>query len=194
MTQLFFFLTVGAVFLVVLYFLVATDNASPEGSGDALVEARQALNLLQSSLSPELIVRIFTREDLDFAKSTGSSAIKDLFLQERRRVALHWVARVRRHVLSLKQFHSREARRFAQLDARSEIALAFDFASLLLACRLLQIVFYVRGPYAAPRIVGLATGAGGKVCDVSERCLAFLGPVKVGTLRRGSAGGSAAVS
>lgn len=194
MIQVILFLILGAGFLVLLYFFAGRKDARPEGGAEVLVQARQALNSLQTGLlPPELIVRVFAREDLEFVNSVGAPGVEALFLSERKRVALRWVAHVRKQVLSLKHFHSGQSRIYARLDARTEIALAFDFASLLIACRILQIVFYLRGPYAAPKMVQKAVGVAGKVCAVSQRCLAFLGPAKTGPLRNDSAGDSAAI-
>lgn len=193
--QLALFLILGAGFLFLLYFFAGRADARAERGADALLEAREALNSLQSGLlPPDLIVRVFARDDLNFITSIKSAKIEGAFLGERKRIALQWVAQVRKQVLNLRRFHSGQSRRYAQLNARTEIALAFDFGGLLIVCRILQIVFYVRGPYAAPRIVNRAVGAAGKVCSVSERCLAFLSPVNAGGLRGRSTGGNAAVS
>jgi hypothetical protein len=192
--QAILFLVLGAGLLVLLYLFAGRKDPRPEGGAEALVQARQALNSLQTGLlPPELIVRIFAREDLEFVNSVSSPGVQKLFLSERKRVALRWVAHVRKQVLSLKDFHSGQSRIYARLEARTEIALAFDFAGLLVACRILQIVFYLRGPYAAPKIVQRAVGVAGSVCAVSQGSLAFLGPVKAGPLRRDSAGNGAAI-
>jgi len=193
-TQLVLFLILGAGFLCLLYFFAGRAGARAERGADALLEAREALNSLQSGLlPPDLIVRIFARDDLNFITSMESPKIEGVFLRERRRIALQWVAQVRKQVLNLKRFHSGESRRYAQLNPRTEIALAFDFAALLIACRVLQIVFYLRGPYAASGIVNRAVGAAGKVCVVSERSLAFLRSTNAGGLGGRSTGGSAAL-
>jgi hypothetical protein len=192
--QVLLFFLLGAGLLILLYLLAGRSDARPEGSAKALVGARQALDSLQTGLLPaELVGRIFARDDLQFVLSTGSPRIKKLFLDERRCVALRWVEHVRKRVLSLRRFHSGQSRGYAQLDIRTEIALAIDFAKLLTACRILQIVFYLRGPYAAPKMVEKAVGVAGKVCGISQQCLAFLGPARGGTIGRDSAGNSAAV-
>lgn len=175
MIQLILFLLLGAGFAVLLYFFARRSAIRPEGGAAALVSARQALNSLQDNLLPgELVQRVFAREDLEFVKTVGSRSIREAFVCERKHVALRWVGQVRKHVLSLKQFHSGRSRFYAQLDMRTEIELAARFASLLFICRLLEAVFYVRGPFAAPRIVRTAIGAAGTICVASERSLAFL--------------------
>jgi hypothetical protein len=195
LTQLVLFLILGAGFLFLLYLFAGRSSGRTERGAESLLEARDALHSLQSALlPPDLIVRTFARDDLNFVTSMRSPKIERVFLRERRRIALQWVAQVRKQVLNLKRFHSGESRRYAQLSARTEIALAFDFAALLIACRVLQVIFYLRGPYAASAIVNRAVGAAGKVCVVSEQSLAFLRPVSAGGLGGRSSGGRAAVS
>lgn len=190
MIQLVFFLLLVIFFAVLLFFFARRQGARAEGGAEALVSARQALNSLQTSLlPPELIHRVFAPEDLMFVTSVGSKRIRESFLRERRRVALRWVTEVRKHILSLKQFHSGHSRFYAQIDLRTEIGLALSFASLLFVCRLLEAIFYLRGPFAAPRIVGAAIGVAGNICAASERSLAFLSSPGSPDLVRGSSDG-----
>jgi hypothetical protein len=178
--QLISFLLIGALLLVSLYFFARRGQRAEGGSG-ALVEARQALNTLRAGLLPaELVGRIFARDDLEYIESQASREIRDLFLEERTKVALFWVSRVRKQVLSLRRFHLGSARFYARLNLRTELALAMDFAAILLACRALQVFLYVRGPYAAPRIVGSTAASAARVCKISEESLAFLTPAYAG--------------
>lgn len=177
MIVLILFLAAGAGFLVLLYLFAGRPDSRPEGGAEALVEARQALNSLQTALLPsELVERIFARDDLDFVRHECSAKIQQDFLRERKRIALSWTVHLRQQVLNLRRFHSGQSRRYAQLEFRTEMALALDFASLLVVCRILQAIFYLRGPYAAPGIVGKAIRVADTVCGISERSLAFLAP------------------
>lgn len=188
MIQVAFFVLVGTGLLVLLYFFARRTDPRAEGGAQALVVARQALNSLQTGLLPlGLVERVFAQDDLHFVMSTAGVPVRELFLRERKRIALSWIGQVRRQVVSLKQFHSGQSRLYAGLDIRSEFALAMSFASLLILCRVLQAVFYLRGPYAVPGVVGTAISAAGKVCAVSERSLAFLTPQGAETLGRNSA-------
>lgn len=175
MIQLVLFLLIAAIFCALLFFFARKPGTHAEDGADAIVSARQALNSLQGNLlPPELVHRIFAREDLEFVSSVGSKTIREEFVRERRTVALRWVGQVRKQILSLKVFHSGHSRFYAQLDLRTEFELALTFASLLLACRLLEGVFHIRGPFAAPKMVGRMIGAAGNICAASERSLAFL--------------------
>lgn len=176
MIQMVLFVLVGIALLASLVSLACRRKV--EGGSVELVQAHRALNTLQAGLLPaDLVARVFDRADLDYVESEGSAEIRDLFMAERRHVALLWVNRVRKQVLSLKRFHLGSSRFYAELNLRTEFSLAVDFARLLFACRLLQAFVYLRGPYAAPRFVGAMAATATRVCNVSQKSLAFLTPV-----------------
>lgn len=186
MIQLIFFLFIGVLLFLSLIFLVWRTPRAEDGSA-ALVEARQALVALQTGLLPmELIGRIFAREDLEYVRSQAPTPVCAMFIDERKRIALAWAVQVRRQVLNLMRFHLGSARFYARLTFRTELALAVQFGALLFACRALQMVLYVGGPYAAPRIVGATVATAVQVCRISEQSLAFLNSTGLGALDRRS--------
>ena len=188
MIQLIFFLFIGALVLSSVFFLVRRSSRA-EGNAQVLVEARQALNALQVSLLPhELVERIFAPDDLAYVVSTAPKPVYDLFVGERKKVALSWINRVRAQVVSLKRFHLGAARFYTRLSLRTEIEVAWHFTTLLAACRALQCLVYVAGPFAAPRMVGMTAAVAARVCDISEESLAFLNPVQFGPLASRSIG------
>jgi hypothetical protein len=187
MIQLIVFLFVGALLFSSIFF-VSRRNPQTEGTSKVLVEARQALSSLQVGLlPPELVGRIFAREDFEYVLSHTPKHVQEMFCRERKKIALAWVDQVRSQIGTLKRFHLGAARYYAKLNFRAEMALAFDFAALLLACRALQVFLYVRGPYAAPRMVRTTVAAAAKLCGVSERALAFLTPGPLGAFADRSA-------
>ena len=182
MIQLIFFLLIGVLLFLSLIFLVWRSPRAEDGSA-ALVEARQALVALQTGLLPtELIGRIFAREDLEYVRSQAPARVCAMFLSERKRIALAWAVQVRKQVLNLMRFHLGSARFYARLSFRTELTLAVQFGALLLACRALQMVLYIGGPYAAPRIVRATAATAVQVCRISERSLAFLNSARLGAL------------
>jgi hypothetical protein len=173
--ELILFVLVGAGLFVSLY-LVGRRSPRAEGSAQELLNARQALSTLQEGLlSPEMVERIFASEDLEYV-SGSPVQVRRLFLAERRGIALSWVTQMRTQILSLKKFHLGSARFHAGLRLRTEMRLAAEFVALLCMCRALQLALYFRGPYAAPAMVGRATAAAGRVCEVSGKSLSFLKP------------------
>lgn len=189
MIQLVLSLLVGLALAVSLYFFARRSKPSAEGSAQQLREARQTLDSLQFGLLPnDLVERIFAREDLEYVLSAARPEVQSLFLADRKNIALAWVGRVHSAVLNLMRFHRGHARLHARLSFSTEIRLALNFAGLLTACRLLQITFYLRGPYAAPGMVRTAAAAAGRVCSISEDSLAFLNVKRVDPLESGEAG------
>jgi hypothetical protein len=193
-TALIIYLLVGGGLLVFLLALARRKSARVEGCGREFVEARHALQTLQWGLLPENVIeRLFDRGDLQYVTSETPPEIRKLFLAERKRIALTWVERIRREIRNLMHFHLGYSRFQAKLKLRTELRLALDFVLLLLACRALQLVLYVRGPYSAPGMVEAAAGAAARVCSISEKSLAFLNPVAGTAFQNDSAPGGAAV-
>ncbi len=191
MIELILFLLVGALLLFSLLFFTPRKPQGQKGP-EPLAEVRQALNVLQLGLlSPEIVGRIFAKEDFDYVMSETTGDVQKLFLEERQRLALSWVGQIRRQTLSLRRFHLGSARFHARLRFLTEMKLAGDFAALLLACRALQAAVYLRGPYATPRLVGATTAAAARVCGVSEKSLDFLRPARLSSFGDDSVGGSA---
>jgi hypothetical protein len=168
------FLLVGAFLFFTLYF-VTRRKPRAEGSSEALVEARLALSTLQVNLLPSaLLERIFAKEDLEYVAAQAPKRVQKMFCSERKKIAMVWVDQVRGQIQSLRRFHRGTARFYARLSFRTELELGLSFAALLLACRALQVLMYVGGPYSAPRMVGATAAAAGRVCKISEESLAFL--------------------
>jgi len=189
--QLIFFLSIGVLLFASLFFL-ARRNPRPEGSSGALIEARQALTALQGGLLPiEFVHRVFAPDDWEYVRSEAPAGVRSLFLEERKKIALLWVDQVRRQIRSLRHFHRGSARSYARLNPRLEMELALSFAGLAIACRLLQAVVYVGGPFAAPRLVNAMAGAASHACKISEQSLAFLNAAQLGVLNGPSTGRAA---
>ena len=194
MVGLLLYLALGIGLLVFLWALARRKGAPVEGCGRQFVEARQALRTLQFGLLPEnLIQRIFDPEDFRYVTAASSGKIGELFLQERTRISLMWVRRVRSEIRNLMHFHLAYSRLHAKLSLLTEIRLALDFALLLMACRAMRILLYLRGPYGARSMVRVLTATAGRVCAASDKSLAFLNTPALESFRRDSAGHGAAI-
>lgn len=182
MISLIFFLIIGALLFSSLFFL-ARRNPRSEGSSAAIVEARQALTSLQRGLLPvELVNRVFAKEDWNYVRSEAPKSVQELFMDERKDVALLWLGQVCEEIGSLRRFHRGAARHCAKLNPRAELQLAISFAGLTAACRTLQALVYVGGPYMAPRMVGTVANAAARVCHISEESISFLSAARMGVL------------
>lgn len=177
MIQLALFIAIGLGFLILLFLVMRRPATAPEGSAGALVAAKRTLQDLQADLLPEdLIDRIFGTRDLEYVTSIGSKNVQDLFMVERKRLALQWVSQVREQLLSLKEFHTRRSRMFANMSRATEISIALNFAELQVRCRVLRLLLEWRGPYAAPHLVRKTASTAAGLCAVFDKSLAFLTP------------------
>jgi len=189
MILLVLYLLLGAALFASLLVMALRRRGRAPGSAEAIAGAQQALYTLQSSLlAPELVERIFSREDLEFVAAEAPRPVHKLFLSERKRLALAWAHQVRAAMVRLRRFYLGKARQYARLDFRTEVELAFTFTLLLFACRALELLLHLRGPYAAPRIVRATATAAARICDISEKALAFLNPPALAMVEGGTAG------
>jgi hypothetical protein len=175
--QLAIFVGIGLGFLILLFLVMRRPTTAAEGSAGALVAAKRALQDLQTGLLPEdLIDRVFGKRDVEYVTSLASKNVLDLFMAERQRLALAWVSHVREQLLSLKEFHTRRSRMFANMSRATEISIALDFAGLQVQCCVLRLLLQWRGPYAAPRLVRKTASTAAGLCAVFDKSLAFLTP------------------
>lgn len=187
MGQLLLFLGVGALLFVFLFVLARRGKA--EGGARALVGAHQALHTLRNELLPgDLVGRIFARDDLEYVRSLRSPAIEDVFLVQRKRIALLWIGRVQSQIRHLRHLHLGSARFYARLEFKMELSLAWNFMVLLVSCQALRFAILVSGPYAAPGMVGTVSAAAARVCEISARSLAFLAGAGLDTMGGQSSG------
>jgi hypothetical protein len=193
-TALIIYLLIGAGLFLFLLVMARRRGAPVEGCGEEFVQARHALRTLQLGLLPaNLVERIFDRGDFEYVAAETPCEIRKLFLAERKRISLIWVRRVRAEIRNLMHFHLGYSRFQSKLNLKTELRLALDFVLLLLACRTLQLWLYLRGPYSAPAMVGVAAEAAARVCRISEQSLAFLNPAAGDSLRNDSTPGGAAI-
>ena len=194
MTPLIIYCAIGAGLLLLLLLAVVRRPSQPEGSAEALLEARHALRTLKLSLlPPELVDRFFARDDFEYVVANAPKVIQQRFLDERKRIVLAWVSQVRQQLVSLQGFHFGHSRHFVQVSLSSEIAFACEFAVLRVECRLLHLLLNLRGPYGAPRAAASLASTASRLCAVSEISLAFLNPAESHVIADDSARGSAPV-
>jgi hypothetical protein len=177
MTQLVTFLAIAVGLLVLLLVAMRRQPARAAGSAGELVTAKRTLESLQLGLlAPELVDHVFGQKDLSYIVTIGSNGIRNLFLSERKHLALTWIRQVRRQVRALKDFHVSRSRMFTQMSRGKEFSLALDFASLEIQCDVLLFLLQWGGPYAAPHFARRTAATAGRVCSTMDQSLAFLTP------------------
>jgi hypothetical protein len=96
----------------------------------------------------EIASRIFSREDREFVLRLGSRGLRSMYQNERREVALLWVARISRAVGKIMQEHKLASRYSRSLDAVTEAKLVLQYARFRLVCGLLMVLIRIFGPHA----------------------------------------------
>jgi hypothetical protein len=165
-------LTVGLLLLTALVVFAlkqgstARDNLSiSEFPGDP----RQSGKF--EACPPELIARVFSREDWEFISQTHSPFLERLFLQERKRVALVWVRQTSRDIRQVMRNHTEAAKGAADIRLRTEISLFLLYLELRLMCETLSLLIATVGP---PRLGSIASYVYGLSQQISYAHEAFV--------------------
>jgi hypothetical protein len=95
----------------------------------------------------ELVGRIFSREDREFIRRTGSVRLQQLYRKERQQLALGWVRTTSRDITKIMRAHRLRSRHSPNLDAGAEAKLMFEYLRLRLLCALLALLIRVFGPH-----------------------------------------------
>jgi hypothetical protein len=95
---------------------------------------------------PEFVLRIFSREDLNFVSATNSPQLEKLFRRERKAVALLWVQQTRAMIQAIMREHALLSRSASDLRFSAEFRLVLQYAQLMLICGILFLVMQLAGP------------------------------------------------
>ena len=116
-----------------------------------------------------LLDRCLSAEDLEFISSLQSQPLLQLFVRERRRLAVAWLRQTRREAQRLLELHVRSVRYAADLQPGAEAKL-FLAAGLfvLIYGMMLGIVFWY-GPVRTRRFLQSLQGLGGILSQLGER-------------------------
>lgn len=134
--------------------------------------------------SPQIAGRIFAEEDWEFVLSKAP-AIRKLFLQERKSVALLWVRQVQSGVAQVMDFHRTAVRKNVDLRPEAEIWLAVDYLAFSLLCGVLRGLIWWQGPFAARRVVAQVVGEAERISFATGQVLASLDPAVINKMKEG---------
>jgi len=101
----------------------------------------------------EFLPKVFSVRDWDFVCELNSAALKKLFIRERKRVALTWVAETSALLTLVMRSHALAARHSSNLNPVTELKILAHYLSLLVLCGVLSLSIRVVGPV---RLGGLA--------------------------------------
>jgi hypothetical protein len=169
-----FALAAAGVFAIVLLLLRSRDGEANSRANDGANYGIPAQ--FAAGLPPvELAARIFSQQDKEFIVQIDSPGLQQLYREERRRVALHWVKRTSRQVSQVMRRHRLSSRESANLNAAMETRLFFQYIELRFLCAALLLMIQLLGPHA---LVNLAAHAG----ELYQRIERTLSGVGVGQL------------
>ena len=136
------------ILLVLVLLLIARRKEVEEREGDDPAAAPAQCECRNTLQRPELVLRIFSREDREFVLQMRSPRLQRMYKEERRKVALHWVRKTSREVGMIMRTHRLISRLSRNLDAVAEAKLLWQYLELRLICGLLVLFIETFGPHA----------------------------------------------
>jgi hypothetical protein len=142
--------------------------------------------LIQMNLalpSPEVVQRIFATNDSVYISREGSRRVEVLFLAERKRLALAWLRRTREVLRRLMTLHLKVVSESAGSSLATEIRLSINYSFFVITYGLLMTLIFLRGPFWARNVIGLASKVAEKAGSSSARLLGSLDPIYLGKMK-----------
>lgn len=153
MSELVLLLALALTLLGLLWWW-ARREAQSELSGRDLATAREILQFLNIELPPRVLAeRVFSREDKVFVSRRAPRDVQRLFERDRARLALLWLGDTRAAVKKIVDLYRKVARHHTRVRLLVESNLAFDYLVFLVLCRMMQWFIWLRGPFAAGRLL-----------------------------------------
>ena len=130
-----------------------------------------------------LFGRCLSDEDMVFVASLGSTAVSQLLVRERRRLALEWLRRARREAARLFGLHARAARHAPDLRPAAELKLMVQFGSFLLVYGILMGSVRLYGPVQAQSYLRSVRNLAGVLGGLGSRIAESVRPVTLSRIR-----------
>jgi hypothetical protein len=143
--------------LLLTSFLWSRRNHNWEAQSEHLLEPRP-VDENERIRRQDLVGRIFSREDREFIRHTGSLRLQQLYREERQRLALGWVRTTSRDITKIMRAHRLRSRHSSNLDAAAETKLMFEYLWLRFLCAMLALLIRVFGPHALGDFAAYANG------------------------------------
>lgn len=154
MTGLIPILFLGLLILIFAGRLLAQQthrNKKQAATIEDYTEARAALDSVFDETAA--IKRIFADEDMGFITRIGTPDVQRFFLRERRDLAIQWLRMTRKQVARLMDLHLKLAGYTYEPSPRFEFKLVVSYWWFVISCKALLVLFWLRGPFEAVRIV-----------------------------------------
>ncbi|HUI75344.1 MAG TPA: hypothetical protein VLX32_10380 [Candidatus Acidoferrum sp.] len=147
-----------AVLLLILLFFVGDGRETDE---DKLLYAEH--DLRSEVLSPpEIVHRIFSRQDRRFIRDFDSPRLRRIYSKERKQIARDWIRQTSRGIRKIMRDHLRSARASQNLELSGEISLLGHYVQLRCLCGLLALSSLLVSPGVLQEVALYA-------CNLSHR-------------------------
>jgi hypothetical protein len=113
----------------------------------------------------EFLPSLFSDGDWEFVRQMNTLALKRLFITERKRVALSWVAETCAALNLVMRQHAIAARHSSNLNPVTELTIFARYLSLLVLCGLLSLAIRLMGPMRLSALAQLAHGTSLRIAD-----------------------------
>ncbi|HET7106240.1 MAG TPA: hypothetical protein VFI38_05470 [Candidatus Acidoferrum sp.] len=150
------FAIAGVTAITALLLLLSTRGEDDEGIGSAAMRRRDRAGSTDALPPAELAMRIFSPEDRKFIRLTPSPRLQRLYVEERRKVAVHWVRQTSREVSTIMRDHRLNSRYSRNMNVAAETKLVVQYLELRLLCGVLLCLTHLFGPHVLADLASYA--------------------------------------
>src|SRR5579862_5546343 len=138
------FTALGVILFVLLYLGVSARPTRNDLTSTELVGSRREI----APCKPEVIARLFSREDWQFIAELEPPHVRKQFVRERSWLAIAWLQRTSAGIRLTMREHARISRHARGLQDSVEAKVLAQFFVLLFVCHLLILLVRCLGPFA----------------------------------------------
>ena len=114
---------------------------------------------------PEFVSNVFSEREWMFVQQVRCKSASALFRQERRRIALIWVAETSATIRGIMRKHVLAARHSTNLRISVELKIFLQYASLLLTCSAMYGAIQMMYPWRLSALAQLAQGISARLAE-----------------------------
>lgn len=144
---------------------------------DEYAKAREALEAV--FVETAMVKRIFSVEDAEFVAHFGTPDVTRSFLNERKKLALHWFRRTRKQVAQLMDLHLRLAGYTHDPSPEFELRLTAKYLIFVAVSDIILSLVWLLGPFKATRGISYAIRAAGSFCTTFSVRLERVNPTRL---------------
>jgi hypothetical protein len=171
------------VFLAVRLVLQSgTGRERPSVTADEYANALRALESV--FIETAIIKRIFSADDAEFIERSASPVGRQLFLRERKTLALHWFRKTRKQVARLMDLHLRLASYTYDPNPGFELRLTAKYFTFVVVSNIVLLLLWLLGPFKATRTISYVIRTAGSFCTTFSFRLERVNPTHLSSGRQ----------